>query len=143
MALAANRRPELEPELPDDELPDADEEGSGYQKLYRAWYSWDTNMMLRAIGPVGWLVADDWEEIGEAAGEAAEEAVEDARPYAKEAWEAAKEAAEAVADTQKQVAAHFADVLWTTIKPIAIGAGAIAGVGLVAVIGYGVATRRR
>jgi hypothetical protein len=164
MALALNRRPELEPELVGDELPGHDEE-SGYSKLYNAWFTWDTNMVLRSVGPVGWVFADDWDQVSEGAGAAAEEAEEDleevaeatkevaedvaeaTKEVAEAAWEGAKDTAgeilEGAKEVQKAAIAGVADAAWQLLKPFALVAGAVASVGVVGLVGYGVIVRSR
>lgn len=162
MALAINRRPELEPEQPGDELPDPKEE-SGYTKLYNSWFTWDANMALRHMGPVGWVFVDDWDEVGEGASAAVDEAredveeviedvqetaaevAEDVSEAAGEAWEGAKETAGEALEKAKEVQQDFversAGLMWTLVRPIAIGAGALAGLGVVGLITYGLVMR--
>ncbi|MCB9756714.1 MAG: YtxH domain-containing protein [Myxococcales bacterium] len=164
ISLAFNRRPDLEPELPGDEIPDhGTEEASGYDKLYNAWFTWDANMVLRSAGPLGWAFVDDWDEVGEAAGAAVEEAKQDlgetaeavgeaASETAEQVWEktkdvaedvgeAAKDVGEKVFEAQKQVAQAAGEATWQIVKPLLYVTGGVAAVGVVGLIVYAQVTR--
>ena len=133
-ALALNRRLDLEPELLLDALPDFDKRDGAYERLYDALFSWDRNHLLRAIGPVGWVLADDTEEIAAATKDAAAKAVEDTAEVAQKAVEKASEAAaDVVGDASK--------IVWAIAKPMLIGVGVIAGTAVVGLVGYAALSR--
>lgn len=136
-ALALNRRLDLEPELLLDALPDFDKSDDGaYDRLYDALFSWDRNHLLRSIGPVGWVLADDTEEIAEATKDAAAKAAEDTAEVAEKAVEKAKEVAtDVVGDASK--------IAWAIAKPMLIGVGVLAGTAVVGLAGYAALSRPR
>ena len=160
MALALNRRPELEPELAGDELPDpGTEEASGYQKLYDAWFTWDANMVLRSVGPVGWVFADDWNEVGQAAGEAYDELEGDVAAGAEavgeaatqvgetiskgagQAVEAAKEVGKGALELQKKAVEAYLDYVKTVAKYVGLGLAGVVGLATIGGVTYLVLSR--
>ncbi len=66
LSLALARRPDIEPELAGDELPDPSGE-TPYQKILAAWWNWDPDTILESITPLGWTVPDDDLEISSTA----------------------------------------------------------------------------
>ncbi len=133
-ALALNRRLDLEPELVLDALPDFDEREGAYGRLYDALFSWDRNHLLRSIGPVGWILADDTEEIAEATKDAAAKAAEDT-------VEVAEQAIEKAADVATDVVGDASQIAWAIAKPILVGVGVIAGTAAVGLLGYAALSR--
>lgn len=130
ISLAIARRPELEPELPGDEI---DEEESKYAKLFNSIYTWDRNHLLRSMGPVGWLLADDTDEIVEAAKEAAVEAKGDIATGVGVAGRAFGEAAEGVAEAAADAVSAAGSAAWKVARPFVYGGAALLtlGVGVV------------
>lgn len=133
-ALALNRRLDLEPELVLDALPDFDKSDGAYERLYDALFSWDRNHLLRSIGPVGWVLADDTDEIAEATKDAAAKAAEDTVEVAEQAIEKATEVA-------TDIVGDASELAWAVAKPILIGVGVIAGTAVVGLVGYAALSR--